>query len=92
MIRRLFWLLTGALLGVAVYRRATALARSLSPPRRAESLACFVSDVRAGMDDYMARRPGVAPHTLDNQQTRSALRHDRVRAVRPGAGSTKDGR
>ena len=31
MIRRLFWLVLGAVLGVSGYRKATALARSLRP-------------------------------------------------------------
>ena len=36
MIRRLFWLVLGAVLGVAGYRKATALARSLRPAPPAE--------------------------------------------------------
>ena len=33
MIRRLFWLVLGAVLGVTGYRKATAFARSLRPAR-----------------------------------------------------------
>ena len=39
MIRRLFWLLLGALLGVTGNRKVTALARSLRPAPRPSALA-----------------------------------------------------
>ena len=49
MIGRLFWLTVGAVLGVAGYRRLTALARSVSPAARARALTRFTADVREGM-------------------------------------------
>ena len=49
MIRRLFWLGLGAVLGVTGYRKVTALARSLRPAPRASGLAEFAADVREGM-------------------------------------------
>jgi hypothetical protein len=48
MIRRLFWLALGAAIGVAGYRRLTALARAVSPTARARGLARFAGDVREG--------------------------------------------
>jgi hypothetical protein len=65
MIRRLFWLLLGAALGVAGYRRAAALARTLNPARGAGGLAGFAADVREGMALYMARHSGDTPSTLE---------------------------
>ena len=49
MIRRMFWLTLGAVLGVTGYRKATAFARSLRPAPRASGLAEFAADVREGM-------------------------------------------
>jgi hypothetical protein len=72
-IRRLFWLTLGAVMGVAGYRRATALVRSLSPGHRARELTRFASDVREGMELYMERHPGQAPPTLGGQQVRPTL-------------------
>jgi hypothetical protein len=57
-IRRLFWLLAGAGLGISGYRRVTrvlrAFAGSSSRPRpgRPGGLAGFARDVRDGMDLY----------------------------------------
>jgi hypothetical protein len=72
-IRRLFWLTLGAVMGVAGYRRATALVRSLSPGHRARELTRFASDVREGMELYMERHPGQAPPTLGGQPVRPTL-------------------
>jgi hypothetical protein len=72
-IRRLFWLTLGAVMGVVGYRRATALVRSLSPGHRARELTRFASDVREGMELYMERHPGQAPPTLGGQQVRPTL-------------------
>jgi hypothetical protein len=72
-IRRLFWLTLGAVIGVAAYRRTTALARSISPSHRARELVRFAADVREGMELYMERHPGQAPLTLEGQQVRPAL-------------------
>lgn len=57
MIRRLFWLILGAVLGVTGYRRLTMLVRSWSPAARAGQLSGFVSDVREGMALYKERHP-----------------------------------
>ena len=65
MIRRLFWLVLGAVLGVTGYRKATALARSLRPAPRASGLAEFAADVREGMALYMERHSGDTPSTLE---------------------------
>ncbi len=77
MIRRLFWLTLGAVIGVAAYRRVTALARSISPGLRAQEIARFAGDVREGMELYMERQPGQAPPTLGGQQVRPALTEHR---------------
>lgn len=58
MIRRLFWLSVGAALGIAGYRRATAVARAISPGPRARELTRFAGDVREGMGIYLERQPG----------------------------------
>jgi hypothetical protein len=72
-IRRLFWLTLGAVLGVTGYRRATRLVRSIAPGPRARELSRFVGDVREGMELYMERHPGQAPPTLGSQPVRPAL-------------------
>jgi hypothetical protein len=66
MIRRLFWLTLGAALGVAGYRRLTALTRALSPAARARGLTRFAGDVREGMQLYMERQPGSRASTLES--------------------------
>jgi hypothetical protein len=72
MIRRLFWLGAGALLGVAGYRRITRLARTLPPPGRwGRRAALFARDVREGMDEYADRHPRLAGRTLEGQQPRA---------------------
>ena len=74
MIRRLFWLLLGAVLGVTGYRRATALARSLRPAvrsaPRAGALTGFAADVREGMALYMERQAGAPASTLEGHRRR----------------------
>jgi hypothetical protein len=65
MIRRLLWLTLGAAIGVAGYRRLTALARAVSPAARARGLARFAGDVREGMQFYMERQPGNRASTLE---------------------------
>jgi hypothetical protein len=70
MIRRLFWLSLGAVLGVLGYRRAAAFARSLRPAPRVERLAGFAADVREGMALYMERQAGHAPSTLEGHRGR----------------------
>ena len=86
MIRRLFWLIAGVLLGVTGYRRVTRLARVLAPggaggrrvtPARPEArdlvrgAAAFAHDVREGMELYTDRHPRLAGRTLEGQQTRA---------------------
>jgi hypothetical protein len=81
-IRRGFWLTTGAVLGVTGYRRATRLARMLTMPtatspagarrsttRRAVAAAGFARDVRDGMAEYWDLRRG-APHATRRGLTR----------------------
>jgi hypothetical protein len=86
-IRRLFWLIVGAALGVTGYRRVTRLARALAPAgpgsRRAvtparphgrelvRGAAAFAHDVREGMELYTDRHPRLAGRTLEGQQTRA---------------------
>jgi hypothetical protein len=69
MIRRGFWLLLGAVLGVTGYRRLSRVAKALLPhgelvsqlrapaPKRRSSAGtiAFIRDVRAGMADYLDR-------------------------------------
>ncbi len=83
MIRRLFWLLLGAVLGVTAYRRLTAAARALLPVTRARQLTRFAADVRDGMELYMERHAPREPLTLEGQQARAGL---------PGAGTEQPGR
>jgi hypothetical protein len=68
MIRRLFWLVLGAVLGVTGYRRATALARSLRPAPRPGGLAGFAADVREGMAVYLQRQAGPPASTLEGHR------------------------
>ncbi|MDX6333405.1 MAG: hypothetical protein QOG05_745 [Streptosporangiaceae bacterium] len=56
MIRRLFWLILGAALGISGYRRVTAAARAIMPGPRARELGRFAGDVREGMDIYRQRQ------------------------------------
>jgi hypothetical protein len=69
-MRRLFWVSVGAVAGVAGYRRASALVRSLRPAPRAESLASFAADVREGMALYMERQ-AARSSTLEGHAPRS---------------------
>jgi hypothetical protein len=61
-IRRLFWLLAGAGLGISGYRRVTRVFRGFARPglrrrpRREHGLAGFARDVREGMDLYAERQ------------------------------------
>jgi hypothetical protein len=102
MIRRLFWLIAGVLLGVTGYRRATRLARAFTlggPGGRAgmaarphgrelvRGAAEFAHDVREGMELYTDRHPRLAGHTLEGQQTRA---HRPGSAI--GVDNAKEGR
>ena len=68
MIRRLFWLVLGAVLGVTGYRKATAFARALRPAPRASGLAEFAAEVREGMALYMERQAGPPASTLEGHR------------------------
>lgn len=80
MIRRLFWLLAGAGLGISGYRRASRILRgfagsSRSRGRTRPGLAGFARDVREGMDLYaeqqrlnIERRQAPGGPTLGLQQ------------------------
>ena len=70
MIRRGFWLGLGAVLGVAGYRKATAIVRSLRPAPRASALAGFAADVREGMAVYMERQAQPSASTLEGHRRR----------------------
>jgi hypothetical protein len=70
MMRRLFWLVLGAVLGVTGYRKATAIARSLRPAPRASALAEFAADVREGMAVYMERQAQPPASTLEGHRRR----------------------
>jgi hypothetical protein len=77
MIRRGFWLVTGAALGVTGYRRAGRLARTITGGRAATrrmqlgSVASFVRDVRDGMADYHDLQDGQRGRRLGDQRGRS---------------------
>jgi len=74
MMRRLFWLLLGAVLGITGYRRATAFARSLRPAvrpmPRAGALTDFAADVREGMTVYLERQARGPASTLEGHRRR----------------------
>jgi hypothetical protein len=70
MMRRLFWLVLGAVLGVTGYRKVTAIARSLRPAPRASALAEFAADVREGMAVYMERQAQPPPSALEGHRRR----------------------
>ena len=65
MIRRLFWLTLGAVLGISAYRRATAVARAILPGPRAREIASFAGDVREGMQIYRQRQLQAARPALE---------------------------
>jgi hypothetical protein len=81
MIRRLFWMIVGALLGVTGYRRVSRLARAITAGARrgaapggsrgadwARGAARFARDVRDGMELYTDRHLQLAGRTLGGQQ------------------------
>ena len=99
MIRRLFWIIVGALLGVTGYRRVSQLARAVRPGTRhraapwrphsgtwTRGAARFAHDVREGMELYMDRHPGLTDRTLEGQEARDQ------RSRQAGAGETRRGR
>ena len=70
MMRRLFWLMLGAVLGVTGYRKAASIARSLRPAPRASALAEFAADVREGMAVYRERQAQPPASTLEGHRRR----------------------
>ena len=73
MIRRLFWLAAGVVLGVTGYRRAGRLARSIRAGGQARQwdgrgLARFSRDVRDGMELYLDRHSAPSGPNLGGQQ------------------------
>jgi hypothetical protein len=89
-IRRVFWLTLGAVLGIAGYRRALALARSLTPSAQAGRLAGFAADVRAGMAEYMERHPAGGASTLESHGERRQLRGGPGGPARPARSRPPD--
>lgn len=102
MIRRLFWMIIGAVAGVTGYRRISRLARVIQPRRRGggpggrggyRGIAVFLGDVRDGMELYLNGRPGSGGHDLEGQQV---LAEGSGQAVpsrgSPGTDYAKDGR
>ena len=84
MIRRLFWLIAGVLLGVTGYRRATRLARAFAlgatgsrragiaaAAAHATAAAGFVRDVRDGMAEYWDLHRSESDRTLGSQRDRT---------------------
>jgi hypothetical protein len=77
MIRRGFWLLAGAALGVAGYRKASRLARTVTggpaAPRTSQlrNAAAFMRDVRDGMADYHELHAGQIGRRLGDQHERT---------------------
>jgi hypothetical protein len=79
MMRRLFWVIVGALLGVTGYRRLRRLTRAVTLGGRRDSApgrawvpwALFARDVREGMELYADRHPRLAGRTLEGQQARA---------------------
>ena len=80
MMRRLFWVIVGALLGVTGYRRLRRLTRAVTLGGRrdpasgkawASGAALFARDVREGMELYADRHPRLAGRTLEGQQARA---------------------
>jgi hypothetical protein len=91
-IRRGFWLLLGAVVGVTGYRKAVRVARhpnlaargtvrtARDAARAARETARFARDVRDGMDEYMARHPRQDRPTLSGHGNRhqTERHHDGV--------------
>jgi len=74
MIRRGFWLTVGAVGGIMAYRRVAEMADR----DWARETIRFTRDVRAGMDEYLARHPGRDRPTLGANQDDEKDDHDAV--------------
>ena len=71
MIRRAFWLILGAAVGIGAYRRVAALgrrARGRKVAGAARETVRFTRDVREGMDLYMSRQRQVPGSTLSKHK------------------------
>jgi hypothetical protein len=80
MIRRLLWMVLGAVLGVTGYRRLSRLARAVAPAGRrsrrpgprphrepAAGAALFARDVRDGIEEYLSRHARQRGPNLEGQ-------------------------
>lgn len=96
MIRRGFWLAAGAMLGVAGYRKATRLARTITAApvviqtraavpvtHRVREAASFARDVRDGMAEYRDLHPRQLGRRLGNRSSEQP--GDRAPAGRGGS-------
>jgi hypothetical protein len=95
MIRRLFWLTLGAVLGITAYRRATAVARAIMPGPRAREIAGFAGDVREGMQIYRQRQLQASRPALEGRPDRTGPGHTgpgRTGPGRTGPDPTEPGR
>jgi hypothetical protein len=104
-IRRLFWMAVGAVLGVTGYRRVSRLARAITPgtrrgggngaQRRHEPLAgpaLFARDVRDGAAEYMSRHAGQGALNLGGQHAGERRRRETGQAgALPGTHYPEDG-
>jgi hypothetical protein len=104
MMRRLFWITVGALLGVTGYRRISRLARAITPGGRrnergiahgrdwARGAALFARDVREGMELYTDRHPKLAGRTLEGQARAPRPADASSGRARPRIDYAKEGR
>jgi hypothetical protein len=104
MMRRLFWIIVGALLGVTGYRRISRLARALTPGGRrdergiprgrdwARGAALFARDVREGMELYTDRHPKLAGRTLEGQARAPGPADTNTGRALPSVDYAKEGR
>ena len=102
MIRRLFWMIVGAVAGVTGYRRVSQLAQVMNPSARRRAsrgdrgrysgIAEFIGDVRDGMELYVNRQQEPGGPTLEGQH---ALAEGTGQAAAsrgyPGTDYAKDG-
>ena len=98
MVRRGRWLIAGAVLGIAGYRRAERLARTWHPaaalpsrrarprPGLASYAVAAAHGLRAAVTSYKRSQLAVRGPTLEGQRTRAGAREI------PGSNNQKDGR
>jgi hypothetical protein len=84
MIRRLFWLTLGAVLGISAYRRATAVARAIMPAPRAREITSFAGDVREGMQIYRQRQLQASRPALERRPGHTEPDHTEPGNTGPG--------